>query len=1229
MGVKLLWRELEAAAQQTTLEIVALSAFLHDGEVAKANAAATIDSDEPTTSASALRNARKYGPVRRHLVLGIDASIWLFHALTLKDLGAGNAELRMLFFRLAKLYALPVLPIFVFDGPGRPIWKRNKARRGASNGSYYAFPHQAEFQQLIRLFGFGVLYAPAEAEAQLAKMNADGVVDAILTDDGDAFLFGAQIVLRNSSKTLSGSQARANRLRQNGGETESGDEEIASASQKSAPAGKSAASAGNTKGKGKGKAPSRSADEEPSDDDSASRYTLSDDSDDDDGRARKTLPSKPKDKSALQGKIDDSYTIYRTYLIFDGERSAADARLFSPRQFSHISPLHKQCDAETSIKSLDKEGLILVALLSGGDYDVQGLARCGIKTAIALARGGYGKKLLDAYKSHFEPPSHASRSSQSARPRSADPLRSWEEERVAWVKEVQQELRTNSQKLMERKATKLADAPEWDDFLKTDQALEIISSYIWPKVADVTLDQVLYHPSATPLSLQAGRQGSSGSFSSRNKNTGISSFRGESSSSAPNSSRKEARSAVAEAVCDMRRLAGYTQMLFGWEADYTLQRFASLVWDGCLVRRAISVHLYLDRLREAGRPIPKPGERPRNAPSSPTKKGSLSRNGSAASLADVTITPQARRFADFFDKSEIVRTPQHSRDGGARNAAGDDEPNGSSRLRAGDIEFLAVHSSRRHIKYGGITSELRMSYATDGLRKVVQSGVASEWAMGVGGMFPQDGLSQGGPASGSDSDDPDSVSEGGPTPRSGSNGEDDDEDELVTLSQVKRKQKAKNKSNESRTWIPKVYVADLPFFHEPGKEDASADPDLAAERSPINLIRNFEQMQRKKADKARSKASTAAAKKRAPKPSKPEVGQRSIVDFFPNSGKGKVKARVPVSKPAASSSKRREAKHDSFDSFSSESDVQPRMQRASSPVRASGSQLQIPSRINLPSSPTSASDSSIIIMSTPPSQPKNPIVAWARPRNLIPATLSVKPSHLSQPHVLSQTSSVVMASDFDELLDEASQATIIAPAPAVSQWVGIARKPSTKEASMSADSDGDEDDSLPDIFSQKYSQQSQPTRSAKPNGRRAASNSPDDSEADRAGPSKGTGPCKAALQRSPTKSSRKTKKQIHAWSSEVGGSTSKGAGNVLPQRAEVEGSKSCAITIDDSDEDDDDFGGADETFRRPASPSPLPRRVRRALPEPDESQDASFEIVGERRAGAAALPSSAILISSD
>ncbi|KAJ6456171.1 hypothetical protein C8R45DRAFT_1056519 [Mycena sanguinolenta] len=121
--------------------------------------------------------------------LGIDASIWFFHAAY--GQGGKNPELRLLFFRCAKLLRIgPFLPIFVFDGPLRRV-KRNKEIR----------------EKMHPLQPGGNCRALGEAEAELAYLNRVGVIDGILSDDVDNFLFGATAVIRNPSNNLSGNLA--------------------------------------------------------------------------------------------------------------------------------------------------------------------------------------------------------------------------------------------------------------------------------------------------------------------------------------------------------------------------------------------------------------------------------------------------------------------------------------------------------------------------------------------------------------------------------------------------------------------------------------------------------------------------------------------------------------------------------------------------------------------------------------------------------------------------------------------------------------------------------------------------------------------------------------------------------------------------------------------------------------------------------------------------------------
>jgi 5'-3' exonuclease len=54
-----------------------------------------------------------------------------------------------------------------------------------------------ECQELLQHFGIPYIIAPAEAEAQCAWLNEQGLVDGVVTDDNDALLFGARHVYRH------------------------------------------------------------------------------------------------------------------------------------------------------------------------------------------------------------------------------------------------------------------------------------------------------------------------------------------------------------------------------------------------------------------------------------------------------------------------------------------------------------------------------------------------------------------------------------------------------------------------------------------------------------------------------------------------------------------------------------------------------------------------------------------------------------------------------------------------------------------------------------------------------------------------------------------------------------------------------------------------------------------------------------------------------------------------
>lgn len=208
----------------------------------------------------------------RTLLIGVDASIWLnqtqsiFHVPGMHYQAGENPELRSLFYRLARFRKLPIHLVFVFDGEHRPSIKRGV------NVCTKAHALTSSFQELIEQYGYSFHTAPAEAEAELAVVNAHGIIDAVLTDDADALLFGATHLIRN-----------------------------------------------------------------------------------------------PNVKE-------------------DGD----DIRIYT-------------ADAIRSTLSLTSGGILLLGILSGGDYDPVGLQGCGMKTAYSLARAGFGDDLLDAAKTCTPP----------------------------------------------------------------------------------------------------------------------------------------------------------------------------------------------------------------------------------------------------------------------------------------------------------------------------------------------------------------------------------------------------------------------------------------------------------------------------------------------------------------------------------------------------------------------------------------------------------------------------------------------------------------------------------------------------------------------------------------------------------------------------------------------------------------------------------------------------------
>ncbi|KAL2054852.1 hypothetical protein ABVK25_004674 [Lepraria finkii] len=135
------------------------------------------------------------------LRIAVDISIWQFKIQS--GQGGKNPALRTLYYRLLKLLALSIQPLFVFDGPNKPPFKRGN--KVASNVA--CLPNFLT-KELLKRFGFPYHTAPGEAEAECALLQKQGLVDAVLSEDADTLMFGCSMTLRNwTAETMRGNKS--------------------------------------------------------------------------------------------------------------------------------------------------------------------------------------------------------------------------------------------------------------------------------------------------------------------------------------------------------------------------------------------------------------------------------------------------------------------------------------------------------------------------------------------------------------------------------------------------------------------------------------------------------------------------------------------------------------------------------------------------------------------------------------------------------------------------------------------------------------------------------------------------------------------------------------------------------------------------------------------------------------------------------------------------------------
>lgn len=403
MGIHGLWAELQEYGHDTALP------RLHE------SIQALCQDQQDVRSAEQQRSACE------RIRVGIDISGWLMAA----QLTTASTIPRIIFFRLCRLLSLPrLLPVFVFDGPARPSWKRGKAVLGHDSKNQQRIEGiERRAKTMIEAFGFVWIDAPGEAEAEMADLNRRGLLDAIVSDDIDCFLFGAITVVRNWSTALSGSKARQGYLQ----------------------------------------------------------------------RQRSDPP------------LSDS----ETGQVKEEQRAALKDNL--------VSYFHSQDFPEAMRKP---GGCLLVALLSGGDYQIEGLHKFGIKVrflglaffwfsyltnkfsqiSIGLAEAGYGARLLEGVHKHLDKPNPVFEAP------TLKPSPDWEQFMSRWRDDLREELQGNASGMMHRKFPSLAKSAEMDSLLATPDSLALLANYLWPVISQRTSIPHAGQPSVERIAAVAGLQ---------------------------------------------------------------------------------------------------------------------------------------------------------------------------------------------------------------------------------------------------------------------------------------------------------------------------------------------------------------------------------------------------------------------------------------------------------------------------------------------------------------------------------------------------------------------------------------------------------------------------------------------------------------------------------------------------------------------------------------------------
>jgi hypothetical protein len=136
--------------------------------------------------------------IQNRPTLAVDLSIWICESLTSSAMAENHASpaLHLVYTRTLKLLSLGVKLVIVIEGKKRirrtDPGEQDNFRKRRSGTNFWRACQSCE--EMLKLLGVPVVRAKAEGEALCALLNQRGIVDGVISNDGDCLLFGAKVL---------------------------------------------------------------------------------------------------------------------------------------------------------------------------------------------------------------------------------------------------------------------------------------------------------------------------------------------------------------------------------------------------------------------------------------------------------------------------------------------------------------------------------------------------------------------------------------------------------------------------------------------------------------------------------------------------------------------------------------------------------------------------------------------------------------------------------------------------------------------------------------------------------------------------------------------------------------------------------------------------------------------------------------------------------------------------